>query len=284
MIIVRLMGGLGNQMFQFALGRRLAVLNDLPLMLDLSFFDAVGTHTPRQFELDVFNLEYGIATDQEIDQFTSPGFFAKILGASKEVITEKGHSYDPTIVRQRREAMFVGYWQSEKYFRDIRNLLLLDFKLKAPLSGLNKELAEKITNSEAISLHVRRGDYVTNAAAGSFHGLRDVGYYQKAVELISANGTQQELFIFSDDIQWCRANFSFDCPVTYIDHNHGRAACEDLRLMSMCRHNIVANSSFSWWGAWLNDHEDKVVVAPRQWFVDPSIDTKDVVPASWIRI
>jgi|JI6StandDraft_1071083.scaffolds.fasta_scaffold02680_6 hypothetical protein len=292
MIVVKLIGGLGNQMFQYALGKKLALENNHELLLDCSFFNETGTHTPRQYELDVFKLNASIASEEQLALFRSKnesgiaGMFHRFFPFARDYRTfsERGHQFQPEVLNVSGNTLFIGYWQSELYFSDIRTELLQEFEFAASLAGLNEELAIKITTCNAVSLHIRRGDYVSNASANSFHGLCDLDYYQRGMDYLQRHETDLELFVFSDDIAWAKDHLHFNLPMTFIDHNKGKGSSEDMRLMSMCKHNIIANSSFSWWGAWLNTYAKKRVVAPKKWFLDDAINTENIIPTSWIQL
>lgn len=290
MIVVNLMGGLGNQMFQYAMGRRLALYHKTDLFLDCTFLNTESHHhIKREYELDVFKIKAQIATEKELKKFKSsnrissrvqqrfPGLF------SYKVISEKSHTFNKSILTASNNSWLNGFWQSEKYFIDIETIIRSDFEFQSPLQGLNKTLAEKIGSSESVSLHVRRGDY-TNPTTLAFHGICSPDYYYQAVETLSKKVAVRELFLFSDDAEWVKQNMRFSLPVTYIDHNTGKNSFEDMRLMSLCKHNILANSSFSWWAAWLNANEHKTVIAPKTWFADKQVNTRDVIPDNWIQL
>ncbi len=292
MIITKLIGGLGNQMFQYALGKKLALKNQDELFLDCSFFSEKGSHTPREFELDVFTLKATLAQDEQIGLFQLKNGSRLASLASKlfavdrkyKTITEKGHEFHPEVLDSKGNIHLIGYWQSELYFADIRHELLRDFQFATSLTRKNQELAKEIQSCNSVSIHIRRGDYVSNESAKSFHGLCDIPYYKRGIEYLERNESDLAFFVFSDDIYWAQENLMINAPTTFIDHNKGKASSDDMRLMSMCKHHIIANSSFSWWGAWLNSNENKKVIAPQRWFLDRSINTQDVIPKSWIRL
>jgi hypothetical protein len=159
-----------------------------------------------------------------------------------------------------------------------------DFEFLEPAKDRNAEVLEQIRHSFSISIHVRRGDYVTLAAASEFHGLMGPDYYKAGAEaILRGKNETPSFFVFSDDPEWCKENIKLPGEITYIDWNTGKNSFEDMRLMSNCKHHVIANSSFSWWGAWLNPSKEKIVVAPKQWFNDTSNQT-DIVPESWIRL
>jgi hypothetical protein len=290
MIVVNLMGGLGNQMFQYAMGRRLSLHHQTELFLDCTFLETENPHhIKREYELGIFKIHAQIATGKELKKFKQsnriinkvqqrlPGLFPFKL------IHEKSHAFNEFILTAPDNSWLNGFWQTEKYFIDIENTIRSDFEFKSPAQELNKTLAEKIKSCESVSIHVRRGDYTTPKVL-AFHGICTTDYYYKAIEALSKKTTIRELFLFSDDTSWVKQNMRFDLPVTYIDHNTGKNSFEDMRLMSLCKHNIIANSSFSWWGAWLNAYKNKTVIAPINWILDKQVDTTDVIPENWLQL
>ncbi len=290
MIVVKLVGGLGNQMFEYAAAKGLAAKLGTDIQMDRSWFDQIAPgDTPRHYELNSFSLKQdfidfkpffaGPGTASKAKAFVAPAFGRKAL----KLYREPHYHYASDFLGQPNNTYLDGYFQSEKYFAHIRQELLVDFKWAKPATGKNKRLLETIAKDEnSVSIHVRRGDYVSNENAADFHGLRGVDYYQAATKIIEKSVKNPSYYVFSDDPDWCKANLKFKHNTTYVDWNKDGA--EDMRLMKSCRHNVLANSSFSWWGAWLNTNEAKVVIAPKQWFNDPSINTSDVVPESWQRI
>lgn len=197
-------------------------------------------------------------------------------------IYEPHFNYWDKFHNQAKDAYLIGFWQSEKYFSNMEQILRKEFRFSKQPSGLNAEIADKICQNNAVFLHIRRGDYVSHPDVAKFNGTCDQAYYERALSIVADKVSEPILYVFSDEPEWVRQNMHFPFPSTIIDHNGPDDAHEDLRLMSLCRHAIIANSTFSWWGAWLIDSEDKVVVAPRKWFADPNIDTSDVIPDRWI--
>lgn len=292
MIIVKLMGGLGNQMFQYAAARRLSYVSRVPLKLDLGWFRTAspGT-TPRQYALHPFNIVEQFASDEEVRRFASGcrplwALFSRFMPVRGRYLKEKHYHFDPLMLAPRQDGYLDGYWQSERYFSDVRDIICSDFKVREQALGMNRSLAELLLDPEVcgVSLHVRRGDYISCPSASRMHGSCAPEYYARAVEMIAGKTRRPHFFIFSDEPQWVSDNFPLEHPCTIVQHNDTDHAHEDLRLMSLCKHHIIANSSFSWWGAWLCQNPDKIVVAPRTWFAGASHDTRDVVPASWTRI
>lgn len=292
MIITHVIGGLGNQMFQYAIGRAVSISKNVPLMLDTRDFEGYSLH--NGFELDrIFNINAPLAANGDLhDVLKWRAFkpvkrllirkpFLKLRGS--HFILEPQLTYWPQITLVPDPCYLMGYWQTEKYFKSIANTIRQDFSYKAPLSGRNEEIATRIRNSNAVSLHVRRGDIAANPAVLAVHGLCSLEYYRQAVEYVAARVDRPEFFIFSDDAPWVRENLAITHPCNYVDNNKGSDSYIDMRLMSLCRHHIIANSSFSWWGAWLNPREDKIVVAPERWFA-AALDSSDIVPPSWVKI
>jgi glycosyl transferase family 11 len=281
MVVVTLIGGLGNQMFQYAAGRALALRRHTGLVLDLDWLERPPAHlTPRRYELDCFRIESEL---RMIHSRAALGRLRGLLRLSPRVWREEMFRFDPRTLELPGRVRLVGFWISERYFSDYASQIRQDFRFRAPLDDTNHELADRISATTSVSVHVRRGDYATHDATRAIHGVLPLDYYRAATARIGAAVHKPQFFVFSDDPDWCRANLELAGRTTYVDHNTGRG-CEDLRLMSLCRHQVIANSSFSWWGAWLNPRKDKIVIAPRRWLADPSVATKDVVPDEWIRI
>lgn len=284
------MGGLGNQMFQYAAGRAVAYRNNALLKLDIS---ALNQDPLRSYKLHHFNIKASIATHDEVLSFTREKLYNRILHRlegkllpffKRPVFKERFFHFDPSVLKLRSNIYMVGYWQSEKYFKDIGYIIREEFTLKDPPSSKSDRLSKLITKTNSVCLHVRRGDYVSNPTTYQYHGVCSRNYYESAVETLCQLVRNPHFFVFSDDIEWVKQNLRLNHSVTYIDHNGEEKDYEDLWLMSLCKHNIIANSSFSWWGAWLNSNSKKIVIAPKQWFKDKSIDTKDLIPNNWIKM
>lgn len=290
MIIVKLQGGLGNQLFQYAIGRRLSLYHQTPLKLDISFAADSAVDpliTPRQYELHKFSIKAEIATEKEIRLFSvAPKYFRQLWKKLSRYKTyrENGFLFNQKFLQFARNSYLDGYWQCEKYFIDIENELIRDLTLSASLSKENLEMLGRIKAVNSVSIHVRRGDYISNPSAQSFHGVCSLGYYSKAMELLATKTSDPHFFVFSDDIAWVHEHFKFSYPFTIVGSTNENNCENDLHLMSKCNHHIIANSSFSWWAAWLNRHPGKIVAAPAKWFNDPSINTSTIVPESWYKI
>lgn len=282
MVIVKLIGGIGNQLFQYALGRRLSLLHDVALKLDTSQYK---TDNFRKYNLGVFNIIEDFATVDDIKKTRKRLLFEKILPYWKRSnLYEHFYYYDPKILQARKNVYLEGYWQSESYFKDIEDIIRREFTIKVKPDPDNEQITSLIKNVTSVSLHLRRTDYVSNKAINQFHGTCDLTYYRQAVEMIAQKTSTPHFFVFSDDISWAKKNLSLGYPTVFVSHNNNSRDFEDLRLITQCNHHITANSTFSWWGAWLNQKNNKIVIAPKRWFKEESKDTKDLIPKEWIRI
>lgn len=290
MIVVKIIGGLGNQLFQYALGRTIAYKKNTTLKLDITSFKTYNLHN---YALSNFNIAEKIATEEEIQRLICPsgmrGLQSKLIQASKpyynrSCVKELDFNFEPNIIKVSSNVYLDGYWQSEKYFEDIEDIIRNEFVVTSPQEGLNRELGNQIESCESVSIHIRRGDYVSNSHTNKTHGTCDMDYYLHSIKYLTKTVKTPHFFVFSDDIEWARLNLMLPYPVTFIDNNGPEKNYEDLRLMTQCKHNIIANSSFSWWGAWLNKNPEKIVLAPEKWFNDSSINTDDLIPDGWIRI
>ena len=292
MIISHLIGGLGNQMFQYAMSRSLSLEREESLYLDVQDFKGYTLH--NGYELNrVFDINTQLAGSAELK---------KVLGWRAYSPVRK-KLYDSRLSKFRGRRMFVdtqfsswrqlksvpndcylmGNWQTEFYFENFQKTIRDNFSFRLPPVGLNATLANQISGVVAISLHIRRGDYVANPSSLAFHGLCSLDYYRRAINYISNRVVNPVFYIFSDDIPWARENLQLEHSCHYVGNNKGRESYNDMRLMSQCQHHIIANSSFSWWGAWLNPREDKIVIAPRIW-VAGNFDTSDIVPDTWVQL
>ncbi|MGO3738509.1 MAG: alpha-1,2-fucosyltransferase [Marinomonas foliarum] len=287
MVVVKITGGLGNQLFQYATGKALAKKLSCELALDLSFYP---TQTLRKYELDKFNIKARIATTKEIS----------LSGGGNDVVSRLMRKFGltsvifPQYIKEHESIKYVekidqcksgafldGYWQNPSYFSQIKPELLQDFLPKAPLSEPAFARKTQIEQSSTpVSLHVRRGDYVDNAHTNSVHGTCGLDYYRAAVNKVLETVENPTFYVFSDDIEWCKENLGSLGQLVYIDDT--QSAIDDLMLMSFCQHHIIANSTFSWWAAWLGDIG--LTIAPRQWFSDLSRNSIDIYPSKWLLI
>lgn len=297
MITTKLQGGLGNQMFQYSLGRAVAKRLGTDFQLDVStYHNLVSGDTPRAYALGVFNVVEHFAPIVLWSRFykSIPArAWRKLLRMTKlyrepvpriNVFRESGYSFDERVFSVAVDTCFEGFWQSERYFSDVADLIRRDFSLKSGWSAPAAKLATSMANdNHSVSLHVRRSDYVTNKAAATMIGTCSPEYYAEAIALIRQHVAAPRFYVFSDDITWVKANLQLGADVNYVSEL-GIPDCEELMLMSMCHYHVVANSSFSWWGAWLDAKPNKLVVAPARWFADTTQDSRDLIPSTWIRI
>lgn len=294
-VTVSLYGGLGNQLFQYAVARALAERIGSDLVLDLSWFDAVTDSqgiTVRKYALDPFSIKASVSNEKPHSRMLATRIWHRIaahfnwlhqLTNNTRNFYEKSFQFDPEVLKIENPVWFRGYWQSYKYFDDISAILRNEIGTEGAMSAQSAKLLADIRNCDAICIHVRRGDYITNKNAAQYHGLCGLPYYTAALEIVSKELSDPHGFVFSDDPEWVRDNFSMDIPMTVVDVNGPDDAHQDLWLMAACRRFVIANSSMSWWAAWLGVSPDKQVVAPAQWFVDGNIDTSDLIPEDWIR-
>lgn len=289
-IYASLIGGLGNQMFQYAAARSLAVAAGQPLYLDISDFEDYPLH--NGFELSrVFGGTFELADERQIERMLGWRGYCPVrkmlkrsqmsLFRSNRFVVEPHFHYWPDIFKLPADCYLVGYWQSERYFKSIADKIRQDFTFKADLSEVNEDLAGQISQCNSISLHIRRGDYANNAKTNKKHGNIPLSYYQKSISLIAEKVATPNYFVFSDDIVWAKENLKTPFPCQFIGHNQCIDSYIDMQLMSLCKHHIIANSSFSWWGAWLNPSKDKTVIAPKKWFANDN-DVSDLFPQHWM--
>ena len=289
MIFTQLMGGLGNQMFQYAAGRALSLRLGLPLQIDLSWFHSSHTCTPREYALGVFPIAASFARDEEVAELRKQENsrlnrrLRKIFGNRgwwrRCFVREPHFHYWPGFENLKGPAMLEGYWQSENYFAASAGTIREDFAFPPLPAGAAAALAEEMRDTpNSVSVHIRRGDYATSPDVAAVHGLCSPAYYRRALEIIS-DGRSIRLFLFSDEPDWVRTHFN-TCGHEAVIVDLGGEAVHDMHLMSLCRGHVLANSSFSWWGAWLG-RDDDIVCAPRRWFLNPSQNAKDLTPKRW---
>ena len=288
MIIVALQGGLGNQMFQYALGRFLSLQNNTDLLLDITHYQEKKFRT---YDLDSLCIHATIATPEEINSL-KPGRLGKIIEGlkpykNKHFIEEKGFQFDKRVLQAKDPVYLTGAWgwQNEQYFTSIKKMLREDFKMKPTANENFLRMMREISETNSVSLHIRRTDYLTDKHRRVYSPL-SLEYYQTALKYIREKNPATKLFIFSDDIEWVMNNFTSQetAEGSVFVSNQGFTAAEELMLMSACKHNITANSTYSWWGAWLNSNPDKIIITPKKWFEEESRNHADLVPSSWISL
>lgn len=296
MILVRLKGGLGNQLFQYAAAKALALKHNTEVFFDLTL---LKDRTPlkdmvfRDYELYAFNLKENFANKKTIEYYNPlpTSIFKRIINKIKKnifrpsVYIESSHLYNSKFFKLPNDSCLIGLFQSEKYFESIADTIRKEFEFKKTFSQTVNDLGAYIKTKNTICVHIRRGDYVSNPTYSEMLGSQSNQYYTKGVALITEKIAIDELFIFSDDIEWCKQNLKFETKTTFITddlatNNHHA----HLHLMSLCKHFVISNSTFAWWGAWLSSNQAKIVVAPKMWFKDGLRDESDIIPHTWIKI
>ena len=292
MIIVQIVGGLGNQMFQYAFGRRLADGLGVPLKLDITPF---RTYDKRRYELGGLRIEQDFASDQEIawarrDRFArvrsrAGRVFPSLASGPRRMVRERGFAFDPSRLGLLDGVYLEGYWQSERYFDAVTDRLRAEFVPRTPLRGRAAELAERMQHGDSVSLHVRRGDYVSEPSVSVIHLACDEAYYARCVQYLAPRLSAPRFYVFSDEPASARDNLRIPFPTTIVADHCRATDVDEMWLMSQCRHHVIANSSFSWWGAWLDSRPSKVVLMPRRWFRDREpADTADIRPPGWVAL
>ncbi len=296
MIVVRLKGGLGNQMFQYALGRILSIKNNTELAFNI---EAYEDKSPRMFksnfairdyDLEVFNIKGRIAKKSEIPllyRMYGKGKLMVLIDAvrrrvfkhkAQELYTQR---FNPYMLSLDKNSYIDGFFQSPKYFIGYEDIIRQDFTLRNQPAPAIQELYQDIMSHESLCIHVRRGDFVGNRD----HDVLPPDYYNKAISILEKQVNIGKIFIFSDDIQWCKDNMNFNYPTFFVTEEYcGERGEGHMYLMSAGKNFIIPNSTFSWWGVWLSENKNKKVVAPKIWTKDPNTDMGDLILEDWITI
>ncbi|MFA6554504.1 MAG: alpha-1,2-fucosyltransferase [Candidatus Paceibacterota bacterium] len=286
MIITAFKGQLGNQLFQYAAARKFAHDSHTEIKLDLRSYVNVMDALKIRF----FNIKDVVATESECKKLKNKDFLyyleRLIPYYRRRFVWEKNWAFDKNLIGIKRKNMYIrGIFQSPKYFEGIEDILREEFKLKQSIDLKYKDEINAITNTNSVSIHIRRGDIMLGNVKFE-KPTTSVDYYEKAVDYISKNTSNPHYFVFSDDIKWAKENLNFINPVTFVSRKE-ITDYEELSIMSRCKHNIIGNSTFSWWGAWLNANPNKIVINPKKWFIDPVMNaeyTKHLILKSWITI
>jgi hypothetical protein len=285
-------GGLGNQMFQYAAARTLSLRLKTELVIDLSFYELHRNKSwNRSYELDIFDLRTSVRNKNfkgvtmcrlkeifekfawKIENLLPFGLFADICP----------FTYDNRFEQLKNGIMLFGYFQNETYFQNYVEEICQDFTFIQPLNEQNQVIADEILACNSVSIHIRRGDYLSDKNAANTFANLSLAYYHAAIQHIINNVKEPRFFVFSDDMEWAKQQFDeYSCY--FVNVNHGKNSYNDMRLMSICKHNIIANSSFSWWGAYLNNHSEKIVIAPENWFIDNEKNISNLLPKKWIKM
>ncbi|MFZ6027456.1 MAG: alpha-1,2-fucosyltransferase [Chloroflexota bacterium] len=248
----------------------------------------------RKYALCCFNTQERFASQLQIARLdwsatTGPLYYLFRLWQrfrpyhATSTFRENG-SFDPLFLKAPANVYLHGYFQSERYFAANTALLRKEFSFRNEPTETNRKIARQIKATQAVSIHIRRGDYVSDTHTHQVHGVCSLEYYEESVKRVTSKVMAPHFYVFSDDPVWVRENLHIEQPVTFISNNSPDQAHEDLHLMSLCQHHIIANSSFSWWGAWLNPNPDKIVMAPQRWYNDPNKDTRYLLPETWVKV
>lgn len=295
MIVTRLIGGLGNQLFQYAIGRHLALLNGTELRIDASAFESYKLHA---YALDHFSISGDPVEADQIAAFDVIGNSRVVRALARgpipqakhwrgrTYVREQGMRFDRRILELRGDLYLDGYWQSERYFSDIADTIKDDLQIVEDMDDANLRMAEQIQDSRSVSVHVRLGDFARDPITRKVHGVLGAEYYSAAVRLLAERVPGARFFVFSDEPERALAASGLADPVTtVVDFNPAARNYSDLRLMALCDHHVIANSTFSWWGAWLGEQlGSTITVAPTRWFGAADRDSSDIIPSRWITL
>jgi len=288
MIVVKLQGGLGNQMFQYAFAKNLAMQNKTTLNFDLSFLldkSPRENFVFRDFDLDIFNLN--VFAEEIKKQSVFKKIKSRLTNSKVFNLKEKHFYFEESNFLKGKNSYIDGYWQSEKYFKEIEYQLRKDFSFKHLLTTREELMNEKIKSTNSVCVNFRRTDFVDLKNSAETHGAVGLDYYYEAIRVIETKISNPVFYVFSDDIDWCEKNFKIDHPTIFVSHKYkGPKFSSYLNLMSNCKHFIIPNSTFAWWGAWLSVFEEKIVIAPTNWFKESSLQdqTQDLLPNNWIKL
>lgn len=272
-------GGLGNQIFQYAAGRNLSQINSTGLILDTCLYNNPIDQTERSFALDKYNIVFESIRRESsrLNNIFKLGFYR--LVNKPRVYKEQSYNFDFNVLKLGNDVTLAGYWQSYKYFNQIKRQLQLELKPKNK-TEIYSDVMKAIESGDSVAVHIRRGDYISNPKANDLLGILPVDYYKEAIKYIESNVNNPIFLIFSDDIEWCRKNIPHltSHRIIFIDEND----VSDLDIMTKTRHNIIANSTYSWWGAYLGDKS--IVISPKNWFKSTNMSTIDLILPTWVQI
>jgi hypothetical protein len=294
MVIVQLNGGLGNQLFQYAASKSLSLHHGVPLKIDISSFHRETlpeSEVSRDFELYNFSgvndtmCMLSKAENEEIINFLKKKSLVKLLpNFRRKIYSEPFYHFDPNFFRSRENVILRGQWQSEKYFYPYKNFIKDALQLKPELVENCLAKAKELRSINSVAVHIRRADYLKKQLTLEWHGVMGKDYYAKAFKVLDRKIGEYKIFYFTDDPEWVKQELVPLKDGELISGEHSASHYEDLYLMSHCRHNIIANSSFSWWAAWLNNNPEKIVIGPQNWFNKGPKDSYDIIPPNWIKV
>ncbi len=300
MIIVKIIGGLGNQMFQYALGRSLSIKQNCKLKLDTSWYkeyDKIedtndpNKATKRDYLLKFFNISGRIIPNWYLPAIKKIPLIRKYYPKVARIIPNKLFNYKVLVeddfswinIKNQNNYFVTGYWQKSLYFDKYENIIVSDFRLKNPLSVINQKYYEQILSTNSVAIHIRRGDLISNPSVAKLQPTCSLEYFYSGIKTISNKVKDLSLFIFSNDMEWCKNHFKNQYPTIFVDsigNDH-----EHFFLMSKCKYQVIANSTYSWWAAWLNQYPAKIIVAPKNWYHDTQLNELAIfIPNNWIKI
>lgn len=288
-IISRITDGLGNQLFQYAAGRAVSLRSNLPLRLEPAGY---SNRSLRSYRLGAYDLPARLASDADLAYCFTPFHQRRRVRALarrlndllpfrwRRLVAERTLRFDPRIVRIARPVYMSGFWQSERYFEDYGATIRRDLTLRTPIPACYRTILQRIDGLESLAVMVRRGDYL---GIPDTQGICTLEYYTRALTMITARAPGRRVFVFSDDIPWCKSHLPVDTDATFVPSETPDAPEEDLRVLSHCRHFILANSTFAWWGAWLSTRGDGIVIGPSRW-MQAADRWADILPSRWLRV
>ncbi len=302
MIIARINGGLGNQLFQYATARAISLKLNRKLLLDINWYHNIrkqenhlepNATTLRDFSLNYFNIKSRVITKFHLNWINrleirskNSKFFKFLLNGPLNNLsyTKMNHNnFSLESIQNHPHVYLTGYWQNNAIFEEYKNLLYNDLILKHPLSVTNQDHLKSINATNSVAIHVRRGDYISNPKSHKVHASCSNNYYYDSIDYIKNKLTNLHYFIFSDDMTWVKNNLDFSTNTTFINNNEPEY--EHLFLMSQCKHQITANSTFSWWAAWLNTNNAKIIITPKHWYIDKHLNETVIrIPNEWIKV
>jgi len=297
MLIARITGGIGNQLFQYAFARSLSIRLNQKFKLDLSWYrnyhkfeeeSNPNAATKRTYLLNKFNVKENLlnplyfSISHRLNNNSILNKFKKyplLNNFTYSTITES--ELDISKIQTLKNVYLSGFWQKNDLFEEYSDLIREEFVLNNKLSVENDNFLNKIVQSNSVAIHIRRGDLLSRPVAVADQPYSTNKYYFDSIDIIKEKLKNPELFVFSDDINWVNNNFKFDLPTIFID-NDG-PDYEHFNLMCNCKHHVIANSTFSWWAAWLNNYQDKIIISPKWWYRDPVKNESIIrIPQDWI--
>lgn len=291
-ITAQIQGGLGNQLFQYATAKALSIRLKRALQLDISWFSHHWEDvTPRHFLLPELRIDYELTN--HVQTIQSPKRWRRIaqrfLPLNPYFLKDRPFRFNSDLNTFKpytsQDIYLMGYWQSYHYFNAIRDLLIMEIRPAGALSDHYQEYLEKILRRPSAMVHIRRGDYVHLPFAAKIHGFLGLDYYQKGFDLLLASDPNTHFFVFSDDLKWAKDHLPRQDNICFVESiGEKNAPVQELFLMSQCQKHLIANSSLSWWGAWLSNSKVPLIIAPKYWTTDRNKNWDDLLPQHWQKI